>query len=205
MSWMLMPLDYGIKDRIKLESCPAPISGFDIRCHYCQNTIMTNVPGSAHGSVFNQPAQDHWDNDCAANPAYIQPPMPIQANATGVNKYSPAPKPAYVVGSHEFDPVGPNYRCRHCGYTGLLGYLKSPTHPLPLCTKPFVPFNTPSPTPPMSPSAVLRKNPFVTVTGQIGGVVYKRAREDEVKKCECGIDAIGGGIHSNWCPKHGNH
>ena len=25
--------------------------------------------------------------------------------------------------------------------------------------------------------------------------------KDDIKKCTCGIEAIGGGIHSDWCDK----
>jgi hypothetical protein len=25
--------------------------------------------------------------------------------------------------------------------------------------------------------------------------------EEKPKTCECGVDAIGGGVHSSWCPK----
>lgn len=34
------------------------------------------------------------------------------------------------------------------------------------------------------------------------GVDFIKVNIEMPKKCECGIEAIGGGMHSDWCPKY---
>lgn len=44
--------------------------------------------------------------------------------------------------------------------------------------------------------------PF-TIEVQLGQLIFKDSQAKSYSnKCECGVDAIGGGRHSEYCPKH---